>query len=224
MNYDIIKNEKQLLEFIDWLPDLEVNEKYYVSLFARRKYNDAIKGTDKAQLKRFLSTKELLFSKVKQLECPLDSYLAKDIPAPNDSLALYIGINPRGTVKAAFQTIVTLTQAIQNNVQELNPHSIAMSQMHKSPSRKIFVVFDIDRKDDIEQTIAVTREVVGVKAAKFIETRGGVHVIIRVNDVVAKNKNWFPELERRLGPDQMGDLLVPLPGCCQGGFTPKFVS
>ena len=224
MNYDIIKNEDLLLEFIEWLPELEVNEKYYVSLFARRKYNEAIKGTDKAQLKRFLTTKKLLLSKVKQLQCPIGSYLAKDIPAPNDSLALYIGINPRGTVKAAFQTIVALTQAIQNKVDELNPQSIAMSQMHKSPSRKLFVVFDIDRKDDIEQTIAVTREVVGDKAAKFIETRGGVHVLIKVNDVVAKNKNWFPELERRLEPDQKGDLLVPLPGCCQGEFTPRVIS
>ena len=106
--------------------------------FARRKYSDAIQGTDKAQLKRFLSTKELLPSKVKQLECPVGSYLSKDISAPNNSLALYIGINPRGTVKAAFQTIVALTQAIQNKVDNLNPHSIAMSQIHKSPARKLF--------------------------------------------------------------------------------------
>ena len=223
MNYEIIKDETKFMEFIEWLPNLEVNEKYYVSLFARRKYNDTIQGTNRAQLKRFLSTKELLPSKVRQLECPVGSYFSKDIPAPNDSLALYFSINPRGTVKAAFQTIVALTQAIQNKVDNLNPHSIAMSQIHKAPARKLFVAFDVDRKDDIEQTIAVTREVVGDKAPKFIETRGGVHVLVRVSEVEAQNKNWFPELERRLKPDQTGDLLVPVPGCCQGGFTPRFV-
>ena len=38
MNYKIVENEKQLKEFIDWLPELEENEKYFVSLFARKKY------------------------------------------------------------------------------------------------------------------------------------------------------------------------------------------
>jgi len=222
MNYEVIKDEQKFLNFIDWLPELKVNEKYYLSLFARKKYHDSIKGTDKAQLKRFTTTKELLVQKVKQLECPIGSYMVKEIPAPNEALALYIGVNPRSTTKAAFQTIIALTEAIQTGHQKLNPHSIAMSQLHKAPARKLFVVFDVDRKDDLQETIETTRNIVGDDAPKFLETRGGVHVIIRVAKVVSEHKNWFPELQRLLEPDQTGDLLIPVAGCCQGGFTPRF--
>jgi hypothetical protein len=37
-NYKIILNEQKLKEFIYWLPELQNNEQYYVSLFARKKY------------------------------------------------------------------------------------------------------------------------------------------------------------------------------------------
>ena len=90
MNYEIIKNESNFLEFIDWLPDLLENEKYYVTLFARRKYNETI-NSDKAQLKRFATTKELLNQKVKQLECSIGSYFAGDAPA----CLLYTSPSPR---------------------------------------------------------------------------------------------------------------------------------
>ena len=223
MNYEIIKDEQKFLEFIEWLPELLVNEKYYVSLFARRKYNDAIEGTDKAQLKRFASTKEMLLDKVRQLECAEGSYRAKDVVVPADSLALYIAVNPRSTVKAAFQTIIELTKSIENKNPNLNPHSIAMSQLHKAPARKLFVVFDVDRKNDLDQTVGNTRQVVGDAASNFLETRGGVHVIIEVTKVQSECKNWYSELVTKLEPDQTGDLLIPVAGCCQGGFTPTFL-
>ena len=35
MNYSIIKNREELEQFIEWLPD----GKFYVSLYARKKYN-----------------------------------------------------------------------------------------------------------------------------------------------------------------------------------------
>ena len=65
MNYEIIKNKNLLLDFINWLPDLKENEKYYFALFSRKKYakNSKLRG-DKAQLKRFLSSKKRIFNKI----------------------------------------------------------------------------------------------------------------------------------------------------------------
>jgi hypothetical protein len=223
MNYSVVHDEEAFQSFIDWLPELQVNEKYYLSLFARRKYSEVVK-TDKANLKRFATDKARMLEKVRQLECAQGSYIAKDVAVPAEALALYICVNPRCSVKASYQTIIALTESLQRNHQNLNPHSEAMTQLHKSPARKTFVVFDVDRKDDLSETMSSTREIVGDAAPTFLETRGGVHVLINVSLVKSEHKNWYPELEKRIDPDQTGDLLIPVPGCCQGGFVPRFVN
>ena len=128
MNYQIIKNEEKLRSFIDWLPELGPNEKYYCCLFSRKKYSDEdIQASDKTQLKRFLSSKERLFEKIKQLEVEEGSYRLKKIGAPQESLALYINPNPRDLKKASFEGIIELTRSLQNNNENLNPHATLMS-------------------------------------------------------------------------------------------------
>ena len=222
MNYSIVRDEAAFRNFIDWLPQLQENEKYYLSLFALRKYSEVVK-TDKANLKRFATDKGRMLEKVRQLECAEGAYIAEEVAVPSDALALYISVNPRCTVRASFQTIIALTESLQRDHQNLNPHSEAMTQLHKSPGQNTFVVFDVDRKDDLPKTISVTREIIGEAAPTFLETRGGVHVLVNTALVKSKHKNWYPELKKQIDPDQTGDLLIPVPGCCQGGFVPRFI-
>ena len=150
MNYSIVRDEAAFRNFIDWLPQLQENEKYYLSLFARRKYSEVVK-TDKANLKRFATDKGRMLEKVRQLECAEGAYIAEEVAVPSDALALYISVNPRCAVRASFQTIIALTESLQRDHQNLNPHSEAMTQLHKSPGQKTCVVFDVDRKRRLVQ-------------------------------------------------------------------------
>ncbi len=224
--YKVIHDENALREFIDWLPKLGLHEKFYVSLFARRKYDKQIKGSDKANLKRFLSDKDLLYSKIQQLEIPVGRYVSKEVVVDEKSLALYITPNPRCMRKTSFTLVTQLMGRLQNENQGFNPHAEAMTCAHKSKSRTAWVDFDIDldcaeseKADAVEDCVKVVTDIVGMDAAAFVETRGGVHCL--VNPQKVNNKHWHQQITRSLTVDQQGDILMPVPGCCQGGFVPK---
>jgi hypothetical protein len=227
MNYQIIKDVNILKEFIEWLPNLEEGETYYVGLLARSKYEngDTIKS-DKQQLKRFTSRKEDLFYKIWQLECPVGAYTYKGNPVPQESLAIYITPNPRSMHNAMFGGLTTLAQCIQRQ-KKINPHQEVMNEIQRSKSRSCFIDFDIDHKEEnYEQFLKPwVRERVGNSAAiNVIETRGGYHVLVDPSTVEeAFKKNWYQELAKHPHIDQTGDQLIPIPGCTQGDFMPRFV-
>lgn len=237
MNYQIITDEEKLLEFIDWLPALRDNEQYYLSLFARKKYcPEHIRSNDKTQLKRFTSTKERMFDKIRQLELPIGRWRLKDTPAPQESLVLYILPNPRCMVKA--------TKMMGKHCWDLdksknfNLISEAISCVQKAKSRACFVDFDIDTKDvDLEKLgRKVFPSIEGKWPFQILETRGGYHIL--VNPVQAGQHisisngkfgthfdiNWHQRMCDVFSVDQTGDQMIPVPGCIQGGFTPKFIN
>lgn len=220
MNYEIITDKAALLNFIEWLPDLEDNEKYYCCLFARKKYcGDQLQSNDKSQLKRFLSDKARLYDKIKQLEIELGAYKLKHTDAPQASLAMYINPNPRNLKKATYDGIIKLTELLKNDNKNYNPHAELMSCIQKSVGRKIYLDFDIDTKPfDFRQLDGVINK----SCLKIVETRGGYHLLVKLKEVLPEYKKSFYNKILALGVDQTGDQLLPVPGCIQGGFTPKF--
>ena len=250
-HHRIIRDEQLLLDFIEWLPELQTNERFFLCLQARKKYMPSLKCSDKTQLKRFVSTKRTLLDKIRQLECPVGCYTTHEgLVIPDEAMALYITLNPRDMRKAAFASIAGLAEMLRKQESQVdmdvNPHSEVLSHIHKAKARTVFVHFDIDVAigSDVDVSVydahlnnisnarkcnltteEIHRRVVGIvgkDAVTIIQTRGGCHVLIRPEKVVCETKNWHPIVARELKSDQVGDLMLPVPGCCQGGFVPHF--
>lgn len=226
MNYKIILDGPKLVEFIEWLPGLGVDECYYLSLFARKKYHDSAKN-DKSQCKRATATsKQWLLKKIQQMEIPLGLYTNKDgTPVHNNALALYISVNPRSFAKAQRGLLKRLADTVADSTTHLNPASLAMSAIQKAKSRTCYVDFDFDGVNFNSNAMEhVFNKVINKESYSIIVTRGGFHVLInpkRVNHQFAKT--WYKNLAAMPGCDVVGDNLIPVPGCVQGGFCPELI-
>lgn len=225
MNYEIIKDPQALMDFINWLPDLEPHECYYIALFARKKYHFSAKN-DKTQCKRLTATsKEWLIRKIRQLECPIGTYVNKDgSRIHEDSLALYISINPRSLPSAQKVLIKKLADTLSENLTHLNPSSLAMSSIQKSKSRTVFVDFDFDEVE-FESISYLFKGQINKEAYFRIKTRGGFHLMVSPSKVHEKyKKTWYNYIASFASCDVKGDNLIPVPGCTQGGFTPILIT
>lgn len=230
MNYQIIADEQKLKKFIEWLPELQPHEKYYMCLFARSKYCKGVThiSSDKAQLKRVVTDKERMLHKIKQMELRLGDYTQKGVPVPQEALALYITVNPRSMPKASANLLVKLATSMRDQNIEMNPHAEALSQIQKAKSRTCYIDFDFDVEDPAILEEIKTRIDVYLgnpEAVTYLRTRGGMHCLIdpaKIPDT--HKKTFYTNINKIPGVDQTGDQMIPVPGTYQGGHTPYFMS
>lgn len=222
MNYQIIKDEKLLREFIAWLPELAANETYYVALFARKKYTEAPLKSDKSQLKRFTSQKDWLFDKIKQLESPIGSFKQNDLTIPQNALAIYITPNPRSLERAAKNALIRLAHLVTEQYNGYNPHQEVMNEIQKAAGKKHFFDFDFDFCD-FDRTIGEAQNFINLDALTALVTKGGFHLLVELSKIRPEFvKTWHSNLSKMPGCDVRGDVLLPVPGCTQGNFIPYF--
>lgn len=216
--YQIIVDKPALESFIEWLPELDGENKYYLSLFSRSKY---FKDAPQVQILRFLSNKERMLEKIEQLECPIGSYKFKGAPIPQEGLALYMTPNPRDMRKAAFKSIGKLAELLERG-EHSNPHQEVMSEIHRTCGQKHFIDFDIDSKDPTILSAAI-KLVDG--QCELIETRGGFHLMIKTVDAKRgfSEKLWYKKLTALSDVSADPNSMVPCIGTFQGNFCPRFV-
>lgn len=223
--YKIIADETALKEFIEFLPDTNDSEQYYVSLFARKKYmpdHPALKH-DKQQLRRFTSNKYRLFNKIQQLETKVGTYLGhNNIPVPQESLALYITPSPRDFRRISFKTIEVFAEKLRKN-EYINPRQEVLNICQTTGIEDSFHVFDIDSKD---HKLSQAREIIKDNC-HIIETRGGYHIWVNpksMKELVSSGQvknTWYPDLKKL--SDVTGNAMSPIPGTYQGNFIPKLI-
>ena len=122
--------------------------------------------------------------------------------------------------KATFDGIIKLTQLLKNDNKNFNPHAELLSIIQKTISRKIYLDFDVDFKDfDFNQL----KDIINLSCMDIVETRGGYHLLVKLKEIEKQYKKTFYQKITALGVDQTGDQLLPVPGCVQGGFVPRFI-
>jgi hypothetical protein len=223
-HYKIIQDDAAFRSFIEWLPELELNEVFYVALFARKKYDPALKytKTDKTQLKRFTSKKDLLYHKIKQLEVEVGSFVLKGHEATQQSLAVYISPNPRDLWKATKTGLIKFAQLVTQPYNGHNPHQEIMSEIQKAWSRKIYLDFDFDGVDK-DETLHQIWGHLNPECITVLNTHSGFHLLIELKKIAPEyKKTWYQRLSQLPGCDVQGDNLIPIVGCTQGGRVPYF--
>jgi hypothetical protein len=222
MNYKILLNEIEFDKFVGFLPELQDNEVYYLSLFSRHKYCVNLPNTKDNQLVRFTSSKRDLKEKVRRLECPVGGYKRDGIDVPQEAIALYIAINPRNLVKANKNLLVELATRCSEGKFDFNPLSLARTAVHHATDRKIFVDFDYDGINP-EEYVSQIKELLPDNSFRIVKTRGGFHLLVVLDKVKELKVNWFKTLAALNGCDVRGsNTLTPVVGCVQGDFVPKF--
>jgi len=223
--YTVITDQPALEDFIAWLPELAEHEKYYLCLFARKKYCPEVPWikSDKSQLKRFVSDKKRMLEKIMQLEVQYGAYQFDGKPMPQESLALYITPNPRDLWKGTIRSIKQLAEVIECSGKNSNPHQEVMSEIHRTCGNKAFIDFDIDTKDPTVICSAI--DLVDGRCS-VLETRGGYHVMVDAKAAKAgfRDNKWYPKLVEMADVSADKNSMIPVPGTYQGGFTPVLVS
>jgi len=222
INYQIIKDEQKFREFINWLPELKSDETYYLSLLARNKYNKNL-PKDKIQLKRVTSNKEMMFDKVKQMECELGSYQYKGHTIPENTICLYITPNPRSQTKAAKKLVKTLLDLVLNDYNGYNIQAEALSALQVSSSRTVYMDFDFDHIS-IDEIKPMLNGIINKEAITFVKTYGGFHLLVEVQKISKEYfKTYYNAISKLPNCDVRGDNLLPVPGCTQGDKIPELL-
>lgn len=234
----LLTDPNTLHKFFDRvIPDLKENECLLLLLAARKKYCPTLARSEEMLRREVTREKnwDKFLRKVKKLVHVDSLYVDKNgNPIPIDAFGAYIVLDPKDAIKAWIMLQKEMCDLMyqyvcgdKNALVQLKKVDVRwFSCLHRSKSRKLYWLVDIDEKNKevLDEVLSVLDEsVVWVS-----ETRGGYHVIVRANERVAKlmfKESVFDRIseEFEVTIEIHKEPMTPLPGCLQGGFVVREV-
>ncbi len=227
MNYKLIHDEDQLQRFIDFLPNLNPNEGYFIILIARKKWYPESGIASAHKLKReTVSSKDKIIPTIRQWEISRGAYKSGETLIDQRNLGVYIGFNPKNQYNACFELVNQCMAAIRSNKENINIKAMASDVIQGSNGTKNFIDIDVDIKDgeDYFQVKSFIDGILDESHTTFIKTNGGFHCLVKL-DGLKGNNSWYQQINaNQFASDLniMSNDLIPVVGCNQGIFVPHF--
>lgn len=224
----LVSNEMEVRRFLNTIAlEYEHDEVGILLLTARKKYYPKLSHSQEVVDRKLLRTSDIdrIVQKITQLSTVSGLYDDRGVHIPDVAFAPYLLLDPRSTIKAymLFQGEINkwIYDSIVNNNETDNLKRMDIklfSSIHKSRSRKLFYIVDIDEKNP--DTLERIREMLEGLVVWTSETHGGYHVIVRRNKESGKTiyeniKDKFEKVEI------LKDPMTAIPGTLQGGFEVK---
>lgn len=186
MNYEIISDLAQIKRFV---ATLNQDEKYIVQLAIRNKYANFKVNKNHNVLRSESLLPKNIEAFIKQLQSPIGSFQTHDGQVIKDSTGFVIFISVNSMNEDKFYRLVAsdLTDKIINNKQHHKSlNGYLLSQQLKSNNREVVdIEFDYPNpemgdmiKYQVLKSLNFNKDIV-----RFIKTRGGMHVLIKFNEI-----------------------------------------
>lgn len=227
MNYKLIHDRAELQKFVNFLPELNPNEGYFIILIARRKWNPDADIPSALKLRRETVQKDKIIQTIEHWECRLGTYTNRGVEINNDNLGVYIGFNPKNQYQACFELINQCLENIKSNKQNINIKSMANDVIQGSNGTKNFIDVDVDLKDgeSLQDIIPFIESIIHPDSLTYIKTSGGFHCLVNLSDMKG-NSTWYQRIKAHTFKSDlniMSNDLVPIVGCNQGKYVPYFL-
>jgi len=231
----LVYNEDLIRHFFEYNDLLATNEAQLLLLDARKKYCSELTSTDRVvdrKVLRYYYNLDTIVQKVKAISYVENRFFihGTDKPMPKEAFVLYVTLNPLDTIKAWFRLINDMNNQLLQAMKDENAFRRFsridvewISALHKSVSRKLYWVIDIDEKDFTLLHYVLNSD---IKFRRVIETKNGFHVIVHVNDENGKllfRDKIIDKLDGREFIELKKNPMVPVPGTLQGGFEVKIL-
>lgn len=242
----LIRNSLQYERFVNFLPDLERDEVYFLSLSARNKYltDDEREKYDLGRTEMF--SRHIAFDKdgielaLRKMQADLAVRRTRNgSEIPEKALVVYFNVHPSSTVKAyrrfseqmdrhyeeAFLGTLNGSEAPDMWIPFHRMRTNLMNHIQKAFSRKLVVDIDIDG-EDAEQSKDLmwqVRDFLTYHDCHYmiIQTQGGYHMLVPTK-YLGKHVPLYQKLNE-LDNTTEGEVkfnsnaMVPLPGTLQAG-------